>query len=362
MTPTPEGFVHATRERRVVFRSGASGGVGEELDRVGVRRALLVATPRGAEAAVEVTESLGQRLAGVFGGARLHVPEEVVGAALERGRELGADGLLAYGGGSAVGVAKAVALETGLPILAIPTTYSGSEMTNIWGVSGAQGKRTGRDARVAPKTVIYDPLLTLSLPPETSAASGMNALAHGVEALYARDATPLSGLLAEAGITALARSLPRLVTEPSGLEARSEALFGAHFTGWALDLASMGLHHKICHILGGTFDLPHALVHAVVLPHVVAYNEPSAPDAMARVARALGTASAPLGLHDLNRKLGIDASLRDLGLDASDLDSVVVEALETSYPNPRAPERKGLGVLLRRAWEGVVPESSSVGP
>jgi maleylacetate reductase len=355
-TPFLSGFIHATRARRVVFGPGSWSQAGEELDRLEVRRALVVTTPRGAAAASDLIEALGSRVAGVFSRARLHVPEHVVRAARDEARKVAADGLLASGGGSAVGVAKAVALETRLPILALPTTYSGSEMTAIWGMSSPEGKRTGRDEGAAPRTVVYDPARTLELPPDTSAASGINALAHGVEALYAHDGSPLSGLLAEAGIRALARSLPRVVTDPGGLEARSEALYGAHFTGWALDLASMGLHHKLCHVLGGTFDLPHALVHALVLPHVVAYNEPAAPEAMARVSRAIEAKSAPLGLHELNGALGIQTTLRDLGLDESDLDRVAGLALEASYPNPRTPDREGVRALLQGAWEGRTPE------
>jgi maleylacetate reductase len=353
--PLNHGFVHATRSLRVIFGPGAAGKVGEELDRLGVRRALMVATPRGAEAASDLPEGPGSRIGGIFDQARIHVPEEVVRAALERTVGVEADGLLAFGGGSAVGVAKAVALETGLPILALPTTYSGSEMTAIWGITSPEGKRTGRDERVAPRTVIYDPARTLDLPPDTSAASGMNALAHGVEALYAHDGSPLSGLLAEEGIRALARALPRVVTDPGALEARGEALYGAHLTGWALDLASMGLHHNLCHVLGGTFDLPHALVHAVLLPHVVAYNEPAAPEAMARVARALEAESAPRGLHELSRSLGIEVTLRDLELGESDLERAAELAAKTSYPNPRAPDRDGIRYLLQNAWEGREP-------
>jgi maleylacetate reductase len=349
------GFVHSTRSRRVVFGPGAAAQSGEELDRLGVRRALMVATPRGGRAASDLLEDLGSRIAGIFDQARIHVPEEVARAAVEKAVEVEADGLLAFGGGSAVGVAKAVALETGLPILALPTTYSGSEMTAIWGITGPKGKRTGRDDRVAPRTVIYDPARTLDLPPDTSAASGMNALAHGVEALYAHDRSPLSGLLAEEGVRALARALPRVVADPGALDARGEALYGAHLTGWSLDLASMGLHHKLCHVLGGTFDLPHAVVHALLLPHVAAYNEPAAPEAMARVARALEAESAPRGLHELNRSLGIDVTLEDLGLGEPDLDRAAELAAEGSYPNPRSPDREGVRALLQGAWEGREP-------
>lgn len=356
MSPaTPERFVHRTRPLRVLFAPGSTGEAAAELDRLGVQRALVIATPRGAEAGSGLVEILGDRVAGVFSEARLHVPGRTARAASEAARRVDADVLVAPGGGSAIGVAKAVALESGLPIVALPTTYSGSEMTTVWGLTEEGRKRTGRDPRVAPRVVIYDPAETTGLPPETSAASGMNAVAHAVEALYAHDASPLAGLLAEEGIRALAEALPGVVGNPGGLPGRTQALYGAHLAGWALDLTSMGLHHKLCHVLGGTFGLPHALLHAVLLAHVAAFNEPAAPDAMARVARALGTTSAPRGLFELNRTLGLPVTLRELGVGATDLDTATALAVRQSYPNPRAVEPDGVRGLLQRAWEGTPP-------
>jgi maleylacetate reductase len=371
MPGAPRTFVHTTRALRVVFEEGATATAGEELDRLGVGRALLITTPRGAREAGELRSVLGARLAGTFEGAELHVPVGVARAAVAEARRMHADVLVAVGGGSAIGAAKAAALETGLPIVALPTTYSGSEMTSVWGISEEERKRTGRDGRVAPRVVIYDPLATLSLPAATSAESGMNAIAHAVEALYAPDRSPLSGLLAEEGIRALAATLPQVVRDPSDRTARSEALYGAHLAGWALDLASMGLHHKLCHVLGGTFGLPHARVHALLLPHVAAFNAEAAPRAMARIARALGVEGgagaegaegaeargAPAGLAALNRSLGITATLADLGLGEDDLDLATELAVRQSYPNPRSVERDGVRALLRQAWEGGVPSS-----
>jgi len=381
----PRTFVHATRALRVVFEDRATATAGEELDRLGAGQALLITTPRGAREAGELRSALGARLAGTFEGAELHVPAGVARAAVAEARRVQADVLVAVGGGSAIGAAKAAALETGLPIVALPTTYSGSEMTSVWGISEEERKRTGRDERVAPRVVIYDPLATLSLPAATSAESGMNAVAHAVEALYAPDRSPLSELLAEAGIRALAAALPEVVRDPSDRAARSGALYGAHLAGWALDLASMGLHHKLCHVLGGTFGLPHARVHALLLPHVAAFNAKAAPRAMARIARALGVEEGagaegaeaqgnpdaqgdpeaearrargvPAGLAALNRSLGITATLADLGLGEDDLDLATELAVRQSYPNPRPVERDGVRALLRRAWEGGVPSS-----
>lgn len=354
-----ESFVHETRQLRVVSGAGCSAGVGEEVGRLGANRVLLVTTRRGLGEAGEIAAALGPGMAAVFDGARLHVPSEVAAAATNTARRASVDALVAFGGGSAIGVAKAVALETGLPVVALPTTYSGSEMTRVWGVTENGRKRTGRDPRVAPRVVLYDPLLTLDLPPDTSAASGMNGLAHAVEALYAPDVSPLSRLLAEEGIRALGRALPQVVTSPRQVPARGEALYGAHLCGWALDVTSMGLHHRLAHVLGGAFDLPHALVHAILLPHTAAYNAPAAPDAMARIARALGETDAhraPATLATLNRRLGITATLQELGLGPTELDRAAELAVAGGgYPNPRPADRDDIRALLEGAWHGAPP-------
>lgn len=356
-------FVQTTRAIRVRFGDGAWEDTGEELDRLHVRRALLVSTARGADASSELRDRLGRRVAGAFSEARIHVPVEVARAARELAERRRADGLLAVGGGSAIGVAKAVAVETGLPIVALPTTYSGSEMTAVWAVTESGGKKTGRDGRAAARTVIYDPLSTLELPTEISAASGMNAIAHAAEALYAPDVGPLGTLLAEEGVRALGSSLPAVVSAPRRREARGEALYGAHLAGWALDLTSMGLHHKLCHVLGGTFDLPHALVHAILLPHVVAFNAPAAPDAMARLGRALRAEDPALALHQLNLELRITATLLDLGIGPGDLDRAAALAVEATYPNPRRASRTEIRHLLGAAAEGDAPRSAGpLGP
>jgi maleylacetate reductase len=225
--------------------------------------------------------------------ARMHVPIEIADRARGRARELGADALVAVGGGSAIGLGKAIALEHGLPVIAIPTTYAGSEMTPVWGLTQGGQKRTGRDPRVLPTSVIYDAELTLTLPVGMSVTSGMNAIAHAVEALYAPDATPIISLMAEDGVRALTGALPTLVTSARDLEARSAAQYRAWLCGACLGATTMSLHHKLCHSLGGTLDLPHAPTHTVVLPHALAYNQPAAPEAVAALSRALGGAGDP---------------------------------------------------------------------
>lgn len=354
-----DSFVHETRELRVVSGAGCAERVGEEVERLGVGRVLVVTTPRGRAAAEGVIAALDDRVVDVFEGARVHVPLSASTGAVAAARRHGADVVVVPGGGSAIGTAKAVALVLGLPIVALPTTYSGSEMTRVWGLTRDGRKHTGRDPRVAPRVVLYDPLLTLDLPPDTSATSGMNAVAHAVEALYAPDVSPLARLLAEEGIRALARALPEVVRAPRSVPGRQEALYGAHLCGWALDLTSMGLHHRLAHVLGGGFDLPHALVHAILLPHAAAFNAPASRDAMARVARALGESDpdrAPEALQALNRKLGITATLRDLELDADRLDWAARQATEGSgYPNPQPVDREGIREVLEGAWRGELP-------
>jgi maleylacetate reductase len=288
----------------------------------------------------------------------MHVPIETAEAAREEARRLGADCCVAVGGGSTTGLAKAIALVSTLPILAVPTTYAGSEMTPIWGLTESGRKTTGRDARVLPKTVLYDPALTVTMPAQLSVTSGMNSIAHCVEALYAQEANPIISMVAEEGIRAFARSLPSVVKEPANLEARSEALYGAWLGGVALGSVGMALHHKLCHTLGGTFNLPHAETHTVVLPHAVAYNSPGAAEAMTRIARALGADSAAQGLYDLAASLGAPLSLAALGMKAEDLDKAASIAVQNPYYNPRAITREGIRALLKDAFEGRRPATS----
>ncbi|HEY4956760.1 MAG TPA: maleylacetate reductase, partial [Caldimonas sp.] len=268
---------------------------------------------------------------------------------------------VAIGGGSTVGLGKAIALEAdaGFAILAIPTTYAGSEMTPIYGLTEGGVKKTGRDPRVLPKTVLYDPELTLTLPLALTLTSALNAIAHASEGLYAHDGNPITALMAEEGIRAAATAIRRLGVNAHNLDARSEALYAAWLCGSVLGNVAMGLHHKLCHTLGGSFDLPHAEVHAVVLPHALAYNASAAPEAMRRIARALGTAQGPLsaaiGVFDLARTHGAPTALRDIGMPRDGLDRAADLAVQSQYPNPRPLERAAIRELLQRAFDGTPP-------
>ena len=336
-------------QARVVFGAGATTRLGEELDALGIKRVLVITTAGRSSALAAIRHQLGDRVVGVCDRASLHVPIERVRDAMAEVDRLSPEALLAVGGGSAIGLAKAVALEQRMPIVAVPTTYSGSEMTGIWGITDGEQKRTGRDPAVAPRLVLYDPALTLTLPADVSAASGMNAIAHAVEAMYAADAGPIATSAADKAIRLLARALPRVVTRLDDLEARTQALQGAHAAGVALSLASMGLHHKICHVLGGTFGLPHALTHAAVLPHVVAFNAPEVPLAMERIADALGAEDAATGLAALNRTLGLNSTLADLGLRAADVNRSAALIVSSSYANPRPVNESAVRALLLSA-------------
>jgi len=286
-----------------------------------------------------------------------HVPAETLQEGLQQVRELQADSIVAVGGGSPIGLAKAIALHTSLPVLAIPTTYSGSEMTSVWGITENGLKTTGKNPQVKPRTTIYDPQLTLALPPLVSAASGMNALAHCVEGLYAEHSNPVFSLLAEEGIRVLSASLPAILADPHDMEARSEALYGAWLAGTVLGSVGMALHHKLCHVLGGSFNLPHAKTHALILPYAIAYNASYAPGAMRAIVRALGADidDAAGVLFDLARSLRIPASLAELGMKEKDLDKVAELVTQNPYYNPRPLDRQEIRQVLMQAYAGVRP-------
>ena len=324
---------------RVLFGSGTVAQLAAEAERLGMTRALVLATSGRPGKAAQLTDLLGSRSAGVFAGAVMHTPVSATEAALRAVAETGADGLVAFGGGSAIGLGKAIALRTDLPQIAVATTYAGSEMTPVLGESKDGVKTTQRSLKVLPETVIYDVDLTLGLPPGVSATSGMNAIAHAVEALYAQERNPITSLMAEQGIAALARALPAIVRNPADRGARADALYGAWLCGVCLGAVGMALHHKLCHTLGGSFGLPHAETHTVVLPHAVAYNAPAAPGAMARAARALGTDDAARGLYDLAGSLRAPRSLRELGLEEGGIARAADLAVERPYWNPRPVER-----------------------
>ena len=336
-------FTHESLPQRVIFDAyAAADHVAAEVERLGARRPMLIATRDTIElkGAVRHTEVV------------MHVPVEVAGRARVAAVEQEVDILVAVGGGSTTGLAKAVALTTGLPIIAVPTTYAGSEATAVWGLTEAGRKTTGTDPRVLPRTIVYDASLTLSLPVPLSVASGLNALAHCVDSLWAPSADPINRAFALEGVRALNAGLPRVFDTPSDVEGRESALYGAYLAAVAFASAGSGLHHKICHVLGGMFNLPHAATHAVVLPYVTALNEFAAPT----LATAFEAPTAVEGLLRLKNRLDAPRSLRELGLREADLPAAV-EGVLAAVPekNPAPVDGARLTDLLRNAWSGRDP-------
>jgi maleylacetate reductase len=349
------GFIYESLPSRVLFGFGTFGRLPEEVARLGLERALVLATPQQADEAERIAATLGTRSVGTFAGAAMHTPVEVTEAALDVVLARGVDGLVAVGGGSTTGLGKAIALRTDLPQVVVPTTYAGSEMTPILGETQGGLKTTQRTLKVLPEVVIYDVDLTLTLPAKLSGTSGINAIAHAVEALYARDANPIVSLMAEEGITKLACALPKIATDPLDRAARSDALYGAFLCAICLGSVGMALHHKLCHTLGGSFDLPHAETHTAVLPHAVAYTAPAAEAAMRRLSRALGHDRPATALYDLAGAVGAPRALRDLGMPEDGIDHAADLALSNPYWNPRPLEREAIRDLIARAYAGDPP-------
>ena len=339
-------FLYMPLPTRVIFGRGRIAEAAAEAGRLGMKRPAVVATAQQAAQA----ESLAAAIGGIACPmAVMHTPVDVTERALADIRGRGADGIVSLGGGSSTGLGKAIALRTGFNQLAIPTSYAGSEMTNILGQTENGAKTTQRGPEIQPETVIYDPDLLATLPDAFAATSGLNAIAHAVEALYAADGNPIVSLMAEEGIRALSAALPR------GKAGHDEALYGAWLCGAVLGSAAMALHHKLCHVLGGTFDLPHAETHAIVLAHATAYNAAAAPEAMARIARALGAPEAATGLDALARRIGAPRALKDIGMPEDGLDRAADIAVSAPYPNPRPLERAAIRALLDNAYHGRAP-------
>jgi alcohol dehydrogenase class IV len=349
-------FEYNALPSRVIFGRGTVARIKDEVEALGASRALVLTTPQQGEAGRKLLNQLQERGAGLFSGAAMHTPVAVTEEAMQVAVRLGADSLVAIGGGSTIGLGKAIALRTGLQQLAIPTTYAGSEATPILGQTENGVKTTCRGLEILPEVIVYDVELTMSLPVELTITSGLNALAHAVEGLYSRDANPIISLVAEDGIRALARALPAIRANPWNEDARSDALYGAWACGVTLGVVGMALHHKLCHTLGGTFDLPHSETHSVILPHAMAYNARAAPRAMGRVARVMDVANAPLGMWYLAKSLGAPMSLAELGMPRDGIDRAVELVLANPYWNPEPLEPGRLRALLEAAYEGRPPE------
>ncbi|WP_438391961.1 maleylacetate reductase [Caballeronia sp. DA-9] len=340
---------------RILFGSGTIDAVADEIGRLGAKRALILSTPFQRADAQKLAERIGPLAGGIFSEAAMHTPVAVTLKAMAAFEALGADCVVALGGGSTIGLGKAIAWRNDAPQIVVATTYAGSEVTPILGQTENGIKTTVRDAKILPKVVIYDPTLTIELPVAMSVTSGLNAMAHAVEGVYARDRNPVSSLMAVEGVRALRDALRVIVKQPEDLPARTNALYGSWLCGCVLGTVGMSLHHKLCHTLGGSFDLPHAETHAIVLPHSAAYNAQAAAAALQPLADLFG-GSIGGGLYDFAKSLGAPLALRELGLKESQLDVAADLAVKNPYWNPRPIEREAVRSLLQRAWEGVRPE------
>lgn len=349
-------FTYQGSAAHIVFGEGRSQAAGEWVEKLGCKRALVLSTPHQKADAEALAATLGPLAVGTFPGAVMHTPVDVTEAAMKVVADLGADCVVSLGGGSTTGLGKAIAYRTDLPQIVIPTTYAGSEVTSILGQTEGGRKTTVKHPKILPEVVIYDPALTSGLPVMMSVTSGLNAMAHAVEGLYAQDRNPISSLMAAEGLRAFHAALPDIVKTPADLTVRAEGLYGAWLCGTVLGTVGMALHHKICHTLGGTFDTPHADTHAIMLPHTAGFNAAAVPDLLAPVAGIFG-GSVGGGLWDFAKSIGAPLALRDLGLTEADLDKAAGIATENPYWNPRPLDRPSIRALLQQAWEGVRPSA-----
>ncbi|MDE0605182.1 MAG: maleylacetate reductase [bacterium] len=342
---------------RVVFAIGSRHKLADEVSALGSRRVLVVASLEEDELAAEITDVLGDLAVGRFDGVAQHVPIAQADAAIAMARQVEADTVVTIGGGSATGFGKIIALSLDVQLVAVPTTYAGSEMTDIWGLTDGDHKQTGKDPRVKPKVVVYDPELTLTLPARIAGPSGMNAMAHAVEALYGPGANPVVSAMATEAIAALHTGLPVVVNEPDNLDGRSHVLYGAYLAAVALAGSGTALHHKICHVLGGMFNLNHGDMNSVVLGHALAYNSPAIPECMARIAGALGVDAprVPGAMFDLAAAIGAPTSLEAIGMPAEGLDEAARRVVTEAAANVRPPEEDGIRQMLDNAYFGRRP-------
>jgi len=339
----------------VRFGAGARDLLAEECDRLGANRILFVCTPSGEARYRAVADALGARHVATFAEAAPHAPEPVVERCRALWRSVGADGVVTVGGGSTIALGKIMTAEEGAKFVCLPTTYSGSEMTDIYGRKIGNEKRTQRSPACRAHSVLYDPELTLALPRHETITTGMNSVAHAVEALYPQTPNPVAFALAREALRAHRDGLPGAVANPTDVEARSRALYAGFLGGLLIGMTGIALHHRLCHVLGGLFDLPHGETNSVVLAHVVAYNAPAAPEAARVIAEVFGDSDPARAIDAFARRIGAPTSLREIGMPEDGIDAVVGETLKRGGWNPRPPEAAGLRKLVRDAWTGISP-------
>ena len=340
---------------RVRFGAGVRRRIEEEIDRLGCRRALVLSTPPQSQSAMDMAGELNGKAAGIFTKAAMHTPVDITAEAIAHAKSINADCIVSLGGGSTTGLGKAIAYQTDLPQIVIPTTYAGSEATAILGQTENGVKTTVTDPKIQPEVILYDAELVATLPVKMTVTSALNAMAHAAEALYAQNRNPVSTMLAIEGLEAFRNALPRVIADPGNLQARGETLYGAWLCGTVLGQVGMALHHKLCHTLGGSFDLPHAETHAIILPHAIAYNAHAVSDQLAPICDIFGGTNAGATLHTFAQEIGAPMALKELGLKESDLDKAARLATTKPYWNPRPVEREAIAKLLQAAWAGETP-------
>ncbi len=350
-----EPFKYTGLPGRVIFGDGTLGQLKEELAHLDCKSAMVITTAFQKDLGQNILSTLGELGAVLYTNAQMHTPVDTTNEAMALVSKNAVDCFIPVGGGSTIGLSKALALRTNLPQIAIPTTYAGSEMTPILGQTEKGLKTTLRDMKVLPDSVIYDVSLTMSLPQTMSGLSGINAIAHAVEALYAEDKNPIISMKATEGIRALYSALSKIMIDPADRGARSDALYGAWLCASCLGSVGMALHHKLCHTVGGTFNLPHAETHAIILPHAIAYNYHTARDAMHKLCDALGSDQPYNALYNLTKSIGAPISLKALGMPESGIQQATDLAMKNQYYNPRPLEADAIKTLLAKAWRGDAP-------
>lgn len=345
-------FVFQSPAPRVLFGAGTVQAVPAELKLHKITKAFVLCSGSNEALArtIAATAPAGTEVLRLMSKA---ISSEDFERATQHAKEAGANGFIAVGGGTPIGLAKAIAANTGLPYIGITTTYSGSEMATNWNYGRGAEARTGVSNTALPATAIYDPEVTLSLPPVLSAQSGMNAIAHAVESLYGEGRSPMVEQMAEAAVRHLGHSLPRVVAKPDDMEARTEAFYGAWLA--AAFRAQVGVEHAIAQKVRQRYGLSHAGTHAVVTPYAIAFNRSAAPEAMQAIKRALDVEDAAQGLYELNVRLGVPTGLKDLGMKAADIEGAADLVGASPIPNPRPISRADLVDLITQAFHGKAP-------
>lgn len=355
MSHFQDSFVATSAAVRVRFGAGIRNSIAEEITALGAKRALILSTPQQADTAQAFADLAGALCVGTYTNATMHTPVAISDDAAAHAMTLGADCIVAVGGGSTTGLGKAIAYRTDLPQIVIPTTYAGSEATPILGQTEHGRKTTLTSPKVQPEVILYDAELVRTLPIGMTVTSALNAMAHAAEGLYAQNRSPISTLMAIEGLRAFRDSLPQVLAAPDNLRARGETLYGAWLCGTVLGQVGMALHHKLCHTLGGSFDLPHAETHAVILAHAIHYNAAAVPDLLAPITQIFGGTSPGMAIYNFAAAMKAPQALRDLGMKESDLDAAADIATQNPYWNPRPITRPEIRALLQAAWAGDAP-------